>query len=191
MEAILNLDRDIFFLINGRLTNAALDSIMPFITDKANFYAVAALAVIIMLVNGKRRDLRAFILLIVSVALADYAAAFLKIVFLRIRPCFALDGVRLLVGCGGSYSFPSGHAANIFAAAVILSIRAKRLWPFFIFIALGVSYSRVYVGVHYPLDVAGGAALGAAFALIFTLADRAGIQALLGYLRKRHEDAGT
>lgn len=66
---------------------------------------------------------------------------------------------------------PSGHATNIFAAMVFLTARYKKFFPLFLAIAFTVAYSRVYVGVHYPLDVMAGAMLGAVLALLFTKAE--------------------
>jgi len=57
-------------------------------------------------------------------------------------------------------SFPSGHAATSFAAATMLSLSFPRFAPFLYVLAAAIAFSRVYVGVHYPLDVIGGAALG-------------------------------
>jgi undecaprenyl-diphosphatase len=78
----------------------------------------------------------------------------------RIRPCHVLENVHLLTDCNTSYSFPSSHAANIFAAAFFLSQPLKRLSPLFYGIAGVVGYSRVYIGIHYPLDAIGGAFIG-------------------------------
>jgi undecaprenyl-diphosphatase len=67
-------------------------------------------------------------------------------------------------------SFPSGHAAMAFAAASVLSYFSPRLAPAFFLLALAIGFSRVYVGVHYPLDVLGGAVLGCVVgALVITL----------------------
>jgi len=65
-----------------------------------------------------------------------------------------------LTDCNTSYSFPSSHAVNIFAAAYFLSQPFKRLVPLFFGIAAIVAYSRIYIGIHYPLDVIGGAGIG-------------------------------
>src|SRR3990172_6006025 len=167
MDAILRFDRNLFYLINGRLTNPFLDAFMPFMSEKSTLFFIVIVGAVLVLVKGKRKDFSWLVLVVVAVLVSDLLAATLKNVFLRMRPCHALEYVRLLMGCGGSYSFPSGHATNIFSAAVLLSARHARYTPVFLMIAVGVSYSRVYVGVHYPLDVVGGAALGTACALVF------------------------
>lgn len=69
----------------------------------------------------------------------------------------------LLLGVLGD-SFPSGHAATSFAGLFALARFLPGRWPILLALALAISYSRVYVGVHYPADVAGGALLGLAVA---------------------------
>ena len=88
------------------------------------------------------------------------------------RPCNALSDVRLLVGCTKSFSFPSGHATNAFAVATYLSYNYRRYFPCFFFMAVIIAYSRIYVGVHYPLDVASGALVGGIGALLAIEADK-------------------
>jgi len=178
MAWILRLDTALFTLLNGSLTSSALDVIMPFITDKSHFIALGAVLILLILLRGKKKEIRALIIVAVIILVSDFMAAHLKDVFGRIRPCHALTGVRLLAGCGGSYSFPSGHATNIFAAMVFLSLRYKKYWPFFIAVAVAIAYSRVYVGVHYPLDVLGGAILGSLVALSLNWLDKKGLHAI-------------
>ncbi len=162
-EGLLHLDRALFVLVNGRLTSPLLDKVMPFVTTQEHWYPVLLGIWIAMIVWGGRRGRIAAVLLILAVALGDQiSCSLLKPLFGRIRPCNALppDQVRLLVGGSKAFSFPSAHAANSFAMAATVSWGMPRLsFPAFLIAAL-VAYSRVYVGVHYPLDVVGGAVLG-------------------------------
>lgn len=181
MEALKNFDTALFHLLNGRLTNRVFDAVMPFVTDLDNFIVIIAISVVGLFVFGRGKGRWSVALLVVAVAAGDLTAGLIKDIFARVRPCHDLDGVRLLIGCGGAFSFPSAHATNITAAMGVLSTRYRKLSPAFLFIAVLVSYSRVYVGVHYPLDVAAGFVLGGAIALGIFEADRR----LVRYLRER------
>jgi undecaprenyl-diphosphatase len=90
--------------------------------------------------------------------------------FDRIRPCNNPDvqsHLRLLVGCPGGFSFTSNHAANHFGMATFLFLTFRHLfknWMLLAFLwAASIGYAQVYVGVHYPSDIAGGMALGIIF----------------------------
>jgi len=100
-------------------------------------------------------------LTVIAVALADFAATALKAIVDRPRPFVRYPDTNVLVSRPHDASFPSGHAATSFAAAAILSFAFPKAAPAFLVVAAAVAFSRVYVGVHYPLDVIGGAALGA------------------------------
>ncbi len=108
---------------------------------------------------------------IFAVLLSDWLGNEIKNAIMRIRPCKALAGVRLLAGCTSSGSMPSNHAANSFAYAITLFYLTRnrigtacRLYP--LALASLVALSRVYVGVHYPSDILAGALLGTTVSLM-------------------------
>lgn len=176
MDSILSFDNWLFHQANRALTSPFLDSMMPYVTEKMNFLGVVIIAAALIVILGNRRDRIGLVVLVLVVLSSDFVCALLKDLFTRLRPCNAME-VRLLVGCGSSYSFPSGHATNIFAAMVFLTLRYRKFFPLFLFIAFTVAYSRVYVGVHYPLDVLGGAVLGSVMAVIFTEGEKRAVRA--------------
>jgi undecaprenyl-diphosphatase len=110
-----------------------------------------------------------FALTVIAVALADWSAMALKALVDRPRPPLRYAEPKTLVSVPHDASFPSGHAATSFAAATILSLAFPRLAPFLYVLAAAVAFSRVYVGVHYPLDVIGGALLGVLIAVVLRL----------------------
>jgi undecaprenyl-diphosphatase len=77
--------------------------------------------------------------------------------------------IRLLVGCGGGYSFPSSHAVNNFGVATLLALYYRRAAPWVFGWAVLVALSRPAVGVHYPSDAAAGAAVGLALGYLLVL----------------------
>jgi undecaprenyl-diphosphatase len=110
---------------------------------------------------------RAFLELVLAIALAAFASdAVLKPLVGRMRP-FMHDTARSVIGTlPSSMSFPSGHTANAVAGAVVLSAIAPGARLVWWSLAAGVAYSRIYLGMHYPLDVLGGAIVGFLAALL-------------------------
>lgn len=106
------------------------------------------------------------LLTVIAVALSHWASTALKAIVDRPRPFVRYPDTNVLVPRPHDASFPSGHAATSFAAATILSFAFPKAAPAFLILAAAVAYSRVYVGVHYPLDVIGGAALGALIGIV-------------------------
>ena len=107
-----------------------------------------------------------------TVWLTDLITLGLKLAVGRPRPFEALPEADPLIVASVGTSFPSGHASMSAAGAVVLSSLAPRLAPLFALLAAVVSVSRVYVGVHYPLDVAAGLVLGALVGTAVVLAVR-------------------
>ena len=172
-ETLYGIDVALFRFFNGTIANPVFDLLMPFITDlnkQPLVLVLAAAALIWMGVKGGDRGRSAALLLIAAIIVSDQLNSFvIKQMFGRIRPCHVLTDVHLLVSCGSGLSFPSSHAVNNFAGAIVLSsFYRKWLWAFMTFAGI-VGFSRVSVGAHYPSDILGGAILGAAIGALIVL----------------------
>jgi len=169
-DFLYQIDIKLFFFINHTLSNPLFDKLFPFITEVKNWYIAYILLFLICVIKGGRIGRIASIGMILLVITTDqFSSFFLKNFFARIRPCNILQNVNILVTCTNSYSFPSSHAVNNFAAAVFFTkIFPKIKWPLFI-VAFLMAFSRPYVGVHYPSDAIGGALIGSAFGYVFAL----------------------
>jgi undecaprenyl-diphosphatase len=126
----------------------------------------------VYIVAGVLRDLRrgdvplTGLAVFAAVLLSSACSTVLKELFDRDRPPLADPDFEAAVGVPASASFPSGHASTAFAAAAALALLVPSArWPALL-LASGVALSRVYLGVHYALDVVAGAALGVAVALL-------------------------
>jgi len=158
---LASMDVYLFRLINQGSQNSFFDWFMPFMTDLKNFTYVLLVLGLWVLVRERKAGFVFLVFIGLTLAITDqFSSHLLKEWVGRIRPCHVLEDVRLLTDCNTSYSFPSSHGVNIFAAAFFLSQPFKRVSPLIYGIAAVVAYSRVYLGIHYPLDVIGGAAIG-------------------------------
>ena len=168
-EFIKQLDLKLFHLINQGLSNPFFDFLMPLFDDPKYWILPILVFWIITMVKDRPNRYKLLILVPVVVILCDQTGAFLKSFELRDRPWFGLgtDVVNHLGGMGGRHkSFPSNHAANIAGLATVLSrTYSDRKTIFWIF-AFTIMLSRIYIGVHYPFDVAVGATLGISFGLL-------------------------
>lgn len=165
---LLAIDTALFRLLNSTLTNPVFDVVMPFVTNSRNWLVPLAILAIFMLWRGNARERLVALLVILSVTTADiFCYQVIKPIFHRLRPSHALEDARVLGKKGGKYGFPSNHAANITAAMTVFAYyyRRRRYQAACACVAGVIGYSRVYVGVHYPLDVVAGAAIGASISL--------------------------
>ncbi|MEM9928227.1 MAG: phosphatase PAP2 family protein [Bacteroidota bacterium] len=161
----------LFDFINQDLANPFLDAVLPVYREKTTWIPLYLIIVVLLYrAHGGRKTLWLLIAVAATLAVADQlAASVLKPWIGRLRPCIVDDNVRLLVGCGGKYSFPSNHATNHFALATLLSLtwlKGKATgWRVGVFLwAASISLAQVYVGKHYPGDILAGALLGSGLA---------------------------
>lgn len=168
LSFIHGIDSAVLNFINQTVANPLFDFFFPLITEESYWIIPIILFYLYLFrIDWKCASL-ALAVAIIGVAATDIIAAHaLKPIFGRIRPSHELtETVRLLVGKGGKLSFPSNHAANSMALAIITAHFFPRVRRGLVLIALLVALSRVYVGVHYPGDVLGGALFGGLMALV-------------------------
>jgi membrane-associated phospholipid phosphatase len=174
-EYLLNLDRHLFYLVNHNLTNPFFDYVMPWLRNPKFWIPVYAFIVIFSIWKYKKAGVLLILTLLITVGVADFASAsVIKKLVQRNRPCRdeALAAtITSRVPCGTGYSFPSTHAADHFAMSVFLSLvffrKWRWVWFWTILWAALVCFAQVYVGVHYPIDVTGGAVFGALTGALF------------------------
>jgi undecaprenyl-diphosphatase len=171
MEFLYSIDLTVFYFFNHTISTGFLDNFFAIITNVKNWYIAYVILAGIAVTKGGVKGRVVVIGLILLIVVGDqFGYRLLKEFFQRVRPCNALSDVLTPIGCAGSFSFPSNHALNNFAAATFLSKMYPRLkWIFFV-VAILISVSRIYLGVHYPSDILGGALIGIALGYLFSIA---------------------
>lgn len=164
------MDEIVLSFFNRTLSNPYLDILFVSLTTKGYLLFLPFLVYLFFLNKDKRLYLFYLALIFTTFALNDWFSTEIKSVFERIRPCHFGDYINV-IGCSDSFSMPSNHASNAFAFATILIylFRSERASLFIstcpLIIAVLISISRVYLGVHYPSDVIVGALLGFTIAI--------------------------
>jgi undecaprenyl-diphosphatase len=170
LKPLLRLDHRLFHKINQVWVNSLLDLTLPFVRQQEFWYFFYLFLLVFALYNFGIKGCWWAASLIMTVIIGDlFSSSLIKSLIPRIRPCRdpdLVDQVRVLVNyCPHSSSFTSSHACNHFAAALFIFITLNQTgsWRWLLFIwAFIISYAQVYVGVHFPLDILGGAILGTA-----------------------------
>jgi len=167
------------------MNNSFWDSFFYVVTGRVFWIPFVAGLLFLAYLRVGWRAVYVFLFLVLSMALADQISVKLfKEVFERLRPChnpMIADLVHTINGhCGGKFGFVSSHASNSFALAVFAGLIFKKkfkfVMPVMLFWAVLVSYSRIYVGVHFPVDIICGGILGTLIAFfvyqLFKLSNR-------------------
>jgi undecaprenyl-diphosphatase len=168
METIQNLDENLFLCLN-QLNAEWLDPIMLTLTGRWIWIPFYMLLLYFLIKEFKKESIGYILGLALVILLADqFTSGFMKPYFERLRPCNDPrwdDLIFNYAGCGGKFGFASSHAANTFALAAYLNLVAGNKIPGYkwLFLWAGiVSYTRIYLGVHYPMDILVGALVGLA-----------------------------
>ncbi len=166
MNELISLDQQLLLFLNG-LGSSTFDPFWLLVTGKwfwIPFYVI--LLYLIYKAVPRRKLIFVLIFIAIGIAISDQLASVFKHGIERLRPChdpLIMEKMRMVI-CGGQYGFYSAHASSSFFLVSFLTILIGKNYKYLpyilVFWACIVSYSRIYVGVHYPGDVAFGAAVG-------------------------------
>ena len=151
--------------IKDHIKNGFLDTVMPIITMCGNLgiFWVAVALIISAKAKYRRCSITMLIGLIAGVLIGNL---FIKNAVRRDRPCWIIELQNMLIDNPQDFSFPSGHTLSSFCAAAILFYYDKRLGIPSFGIAALIAFSRMYLYVHFPTDIVGGALLGIVIACL-------------------------
>ena len=191
MDSIIDLDKSLFIFLNS-LGSEFFDNFWLYISAKDTWIWLYLFSLILLLTGKKENFIQIgfsyydikptyinwfyFLLgIILLIVFTDQSSNMFKDYFQRLRPCHDPDLLNLFrtvkESCGGLYSFFSAHAANSFAFATFIFFMTKKsyrnLSSLLFAWALIVSYSRIYIGVHFPLDIIFGAVYGIIAGFLF------------------------
>lgn len=183
LSNLVNADRQLFQWLNQQAYLEVLDPLAIFLTTISNGALIWwVIAVILLMMKKRLGSYLPGIALAVGVGVAYLVESALNALINRPRPPLAEDEVRQLVELPLSSSFPSGHATTSFAALYVLLFffpTAKYWAPLLVVL---FAYSRIYVGVHYPLDMLSGVLLGLLVAALTT-------KGIIDIAKKRREQS--
>ena len=167
MDALLNFDSSILLWIQDSLRAGFLTPVVKVITHLGDKGALWILITLALLCFRKTRRLgilcgiaMAIGLVVTNLVIKNWVA--------RVRPYEVIPGLNCIVGLADDWSFPSGHTTNSLACGWVLFRKAPRRWQRVcaLVMAILISLSRLYVGIHYPTDVLGGVVIGICSAVL-------------------------
>ena len=159
MEYLTAIDQPLFLLINHLPHNVIFDAVASGLSGIGQWGGIWFVLAAILFFREEKRDHWFFLPFVISGLLGSILSEIL-IKFLVARPRPAIEMGAIILANPGNYSFPSTHTTLAFAMAYILSREEPSLRRWFYTLAIFISLSRIYLGVHYPVDVVSGALLG-------------------------------
>ena len=173
LNQLINIDKDLFLLINQGLSNPFFDWLLPILRNPYTWAPLYLFLIIFFIKTYGKVGI-----LVVAFTLANFGVSdavsshIIKKSVKRVRPCNDLvfkNEVNIRVRCGSGFSFTSSHATNHFAMAFFWIVLFRRKWKHTTWLAITwafmISVSQIYVGVHYPFDILCGALLGIAIGM--------------------------
>lgn len=168
LNFIIEVDHHLLYLINEGMSSDFLDNVVPWLRNDKFWLPLYVFLFSFLIFNFGRKAYWFIVFVVLTASAADIISSrVVKPLIQRERPCRSAElnfEVRQLVHCGSGYSFTSSHATNHFAVATFISMVLgrffRRISILLYFWAGIVAFAQVYVGVHYPTDVIGGAILG-------------------------------
>lgn len=168
LEQIIELDQEIFLAINQDMSNIFFDWLLPIMRNPFTWAPLYLFLIIFFIKHYGKMGIIIIAATLINFGITDGVSSHLiKKNVERVRPCqdeVFKQEVNLRVRCGGAYSFTSSHAANHFGMAFFWIMLFRRRWKHTVWLcvtwATVISFSQIYVGVHYPFDILFGALLG-------------------------------
>jgi membrane-associated phospholipid phosphatase len=168
MDKLLSWDYFLFEKIHAKGNTAFLDFLFPYLRNPFFWSPLYLFLIVVMYENFAKKGMLWVLFFLITFGIGDFfSARLLKPLVHRIRPCIdpIWNGIhRHIVPDSSGFSFPSSHATNHFAMAMFIYITCKKFHPSISYLCFSwaalIAYAQVYVGVHYPIDVFGGALLG-------------------------------
>jgi undecaprenyl-diphosphatase len=172
LEELINLDKKIFIFLNN-LGSKPFDHIWLLITKQFNWIPFFLILLYILFKNiGRKKTLVVLLIVAAMIAFSDQTINLIKNNVQRLRPCNdeELSGLIRIVKDSETFSYFSGHAANSIAAMMFLFLilRQHYKYSYLIFLyPLIFAYSRIYLGLHFPLDIISGYIFGSLVGILF------------------------
>ncbi len=174
LEQLIQFDKEFFLAINQGLSNPVFDWLLPIMRNPFTWAPLYLFLIIFLIKHYGKMGILIVVFTLANFAITDGVSSHLiKKNVKRIRPCNDIEfkhDVNIRVRCGSGFSFTSSHATNHFGMAIFLIVLLRRKWKPVLWIGLTwaflISFSQIYVGVHYPFDILCGAILGSTIGLI-------------------------